>query len=348
MASSGLGWQRPPGTAPPRRVGESHRAVGKRASRQRQDIARTLPGHCQDIARTLPSGETLPRQQKDSSGAGDGPMTPPQAVQQYAQHHAQQAQPTAHAQPHGKKRAADTTLESEQRLSKRFDLLNLGNYSPPSPLLSPPAFSHAAVDTNGTRLYIPVPGSHDAAPAPNASPSRPKPLPPVPQKKRSTRPPHFPPSAKPPRSPVLRPISPDMHIDDTPHRIYIHDLAAELSDLSSDEETPIFLPDIEKHLAKIPRHVLMGEEELKATRDNQLVVYGVPSSLTVPEEQDRVRRAIAEARERIRARGVGGMEGGSRGSTAGGDPGRRTERPPEVPSMDTGHEYEDGDAMDID
>lgn len=35
-----------------------------------------------------------------------------------SQHHA-----TA---PHGKKRAADAPLESEQRLSKRFDLLNLG------------------------------------------------------------------------------------------------------------------------------------------------------------------------------------------------------------------------------
>lgn len=28
--------------------------------------------------------------------------------------------------PHGKKRAADGALDGEQRLSKRFDLLNLG------------------------------------------------------------------------------------------------------------------------------------------------------------------------------------------------------------------------------
>lgn len=33
--------------------------------------------------------------------------------------------PPRHA-PHGQKRAAETSLEPEQRLSKRFDLLNLG------------------------------------------------------------------------------------------------------------------------------------------------------------------------------------------------------------------------------
>jgi hypothetical protein len=30
--------------------------------------------------------------------------------------------------PHGKKRPAEASLEGEQRLSKRFDLLNLGTY----------------------------------------------------------------------------------------------------------------------------------------------------------------------------------------------------------------------------
>jgi hypothetical protein len=90
-----------------------------------------------------------------------------------------------------------------------------------------------------------------------------------------------------------------MQVEDTPHRVYIHDLSAELSDIESDEENPIFLPDIEKHISKIPMHILAGPE-LKPTKDNQLVLYNVPSSLTVPEEQDRVRRAIVEARARIR------------------------------------------------
>ena len=90
-----------------------------------------------------------------------------------------------------------------------------------------------------------------------------------------------------------------MQIEDTPHRVYIHDLAAELSDIESDEDTPIFLSDIEKHLSKIPKHVLMGPEP-KANENNQMVVYNVPASLSVPEERDGVRKAIVEARRRIR------------------------------------------------
>ena len=44
-----------------------------------------------------------------------------------------QSQPTSQAAQsalHGKKRAADGELEGEQRLSKRFDLLNLGTSRP--------------------------------------------------------------------------------------------------------------------------------------------------------------------------------------------------------------------------
>ncbi|KAH3948136.1 hypothetical protein HBH53_105740 [Parastagonospora nodorum] len=171
--------------------------------------------------------------------------------------------------PHGIKRSAESSLENEQRLSKRFDLLNL-------------------VDNNGTRLYIPVPGSTDAH-----SPRRADAVPTahplaatLPLTKR----------ARTPRSPRA---SDTMDVEDTPHRVYIHDLAAELSDIESDEENPIFLPDIEKHLSKIPKHVLLGPEP-KSNEHNQMVLYNVPASLTVPEERDGVRKAIVEARQRIR------------------------------------------------
>jgi anthranilate phosphoribosyltransferase len=90
-----------------------------------------------------------------------------------------------------------------------------------------------------------------------------------------------------------------MEVEDSPHRVFIHDLAAEFSDIESDEENPIFLPDIEKHLSKIPQHVLMGPEP-KTNEHNQMVLYNVPTSLTVPEAQDNVRKAIVEARQRIR------------------------------------------------
>lgn len=148
------------------------------------------------------------------------------------------------------------------------------------------------VDQNGTRLYIPVPGSTDATlPRPSSDPvATPHPLAAtIPLTKRERKP-------RPPRS-----SSDDMEVEDTPHRVYIHDLAAELSDIESDEENPIFLSDIEKHLSRIPKHVLLGPEP-KPTEHNQMVLYNVPASLTVPEEQDNVRKAIVEARQRIRAK----------------------------------------------
>ncbi|KAH7399582.1 hypothetical protein BKA66DRAFT_406606 [Pyrenochaeta sp. MPI-SDFR-AT-0127] len=174
--------------------------------------------------------------------------------------------------PHGIKRAADSSLEHEQRLSKRFDLLNL-------------------VDDNGTRLYFGVPGSSNASvsrtPANLNATSHSSAAALLNRKReRKSRPP---------------PADDAMPIDETPHRVYIHDLDAELSDIESDEDTPIFLPDIEKHLSKIPRHVLLGPEP-KSTEDNQLVLYNVPASLSVPEEHDNVRKAIVEARQRIRAK----------------------------------------------
>jgi hypothetical protein len=97
-----------------------------------------------------------------------------------------------------------------------------------------------------------------------------------------------------------------MHLDDTKHKVYIYDLDAELSDSesSSDEGKLVFLPDIEKHLrgTRIPPRVLANSEGELAGNNLQLVLYSVPSSLTVPEEQDSVRRAIVETRARARAR----------------------------------------------
>ncbi|KAJ4287328.1 hypothetical protein N0V90_012726 [Kalmusia sp. IMI 367209] len=186
-------------------------------------------------------------------------------------------QPSRRPPPHGKKRAADTSLESEQRLSKRFDLLNL---------------------ENGTRLYVPIAGSSDPALNAQIAKHHPKPTPiPTALETKRTR-------ERPRRRP---PPSDDcMQVEDTPHRVYIADLDAELSDIESDEDNPIFLQDIEKHLAKIPKHVLVGPEP-KPTKDNQVVLYNVPSSLTVPEAQDSVRKAIVEARARVRERQANGM-----------------------------------------
>lgn len=142
-----------------------------------------------------------------------------------------------------------------------------------------------------------------------------------------------------------------MEVEDTPHRVYISDLSAELSDIESDEENPIFLSDIEKHLSKIPTHVLRGPEPTP-TQHNQMVLYNVPTSLTVPEEQDNVRKAIVETRQRIRDRQVNPVTepasvfaARSSTSTSPTTPTPLSTMYSNIPPVQAA---EEGDAMDID
>ncbi|KAL8957310.1 MAG: hypothetical protein Q9183_006096, partial [Haloplaca sp. 2 TL-2023] len=115
-----------------------------------------------------------------------------------------------------------------------------------------------------------------------------------------------------------------MQLDDTKDKVYIHNLAAELLEIESDEDKPLFLPDIEKKLSKIPRSVLIGRNP--PTMNTQMVLYNVPSSLSVPKEHDNVRRAIIDSRARsmekqvheqqaAQEKGVRDIQGGSK--TAG-------------------------------
>ena len=88
-----------------------------------------------------------------------------------------------------------------------------------------------------------------------------------------------------------------MQLDDTKGKVYIHSIEDEIAEIE-DEEKMIFLPDIEKKLGKIPQYLLTGD--LRPTAENQMVLYGVPASLSVPEEKDNVRKAIIESRTRAR------------------------------------------------
>ena len=94
-----------------------------------------------------------------------------------------------------------------------------------------------------------------------------------------------------------------MQVDDSKFRVWVHNLDDELSDSESDDGKLVFLPNIEKHLreSRIPASILANSEgELAGNK--QIVLYSVPSSLSVPEEQDSVRKAVLEARARVRAR----------------------------------------------
>ena len=89
-----------------------------------------------------------------------------------------------------------------------------------------------------------------------------------------------------------------MQIDDTKDKVYIYNLDQELADIEGQEDKLVFLPDIEKKLGKIPKSLLTGHSQPSA--NTQMVLYNVPSSLTVAPEKDNVRRAIIETRARAR------------------------------------------------
>lgn len=94
-----------------------------------------------------------------------------------------------------------------------------------------------------------------------------------------------------------------MQVDDTPNRVYIHDLDEELAGMESDEEKLVFLPDIEKKLSRIPRQVLTGIKP-DEHEGQELVLYQVPKSLTFDADHDSVRKAIVDTRQRAREKAV--------------------------------------------
>ncbi|KAL8393317.1 hypothetical protein RB595_003195 [Gaeumannomyces hyphopodioides] len=188
----------------------------------------------------------------------------------------------------GHKRKAETQEAHNERLSKRLSLLNL--------------------EKNGQKLYVPV--ENPAVRLPTSPPRRlaaRAPTPPSPAPTPSTSPISEPVVAADSRYPVA-PAAQDamMQLDDSKYKVYIYNMDDELSsDSEPDEAKLVFLPDIEKHLRKSrvsmippavppnPQGELVGKE---------LVLYSVPSSLSVPQEHDSVRKAIIDARTRARAR----------------------------------------------
>ncbi|KAF4548277.1 Hypothetical protein D9617_29g006530 [Elsinoe fawcettii] len=127
----------------------------------------------------------------------------------------------------------------------------------------------------------------------------------IPVQPASTPPHHLSPSPAP--SPDPGTGTDTMAIDDTPSRIYIHDLAAELSSLPPDSSTEslIFLPDIERRLNRIPSFLLRPDKEEK--QGKELVLYHTDPS-PGKGEGDIVRRAIEETRRRKREELESGRE----------------------------------------
>lgn len=194
-----------------------------------------------------------------------------------------------------RKRKAEDKPENNERLSKRMSLLNLGTsppINPPPPTTpQPPLTPLPPTEQSGAKLYVPVESQH---PNPSLSPTAYR----LPTPNASS-------------SPSTSGGDEMMALDDTKYKVYIRNLDDELT--SSEDESPeaatdnliINLPDIQKHLRdnRIPPSVLRSGPP-PAALDKQLVLYRVPSSLTIPEEQDSVRKAILEARARLRGERV--------------------------------------------
>ena len=182
------------------------------------------------------------------------------------------------AEVEGRKRPADeSSLNDDQRFTKRFNLLSIGT-SLGTPrckdaVLRGIADNDARNGNGNSNLYIPVNNPAAAQSAVNSARDA--------QQTAST--------------------DELMQVDDTRDRVYIHDLDAELEGTEEEDAKLIFLPDIEQRLSKIPKQILLDPRE----REHQeLVLYGTPKSLTVEEDRDAVRKAIIEARQRAHDKAV--------------------------------------------
>jgi hypothetical protein len=90
-----------------------------------------------------------------------------------------------------------------------------------------------------------------------------------------------------------------MPVDETPSKVYIHDLAAEIAQIEAEEPKDMFLLDIDKRVSALPAKLFQNS---RPDPNTQLVLYREPSSISIPEEEDAVRKAIIEARKRVRER----------------------------------------------
>ena len=137
-------------------------------------------------------------------------------------------------------------------------------------------------------------------------------------------------------------------MDDTKDKVYIYNLDDELRAVDEGEEKLVFLPDIDRKLNKIPKSLLRGHGQPLA--NSEVVLYRVPSSLSIPQEHDNVRKAIIESRARARQRQLDDAKPVQDGITTPAAPMNglmHQERHQEHHSVSAGEDYDDVDAMDL-
>ncbi|KKA26225.1 hypothetical protein TD95_000034 [Thielaviopsis punctulata] len=218
------------------------------------------------------------------------PSSPPQHQQPMMNQNLVQPQQSLPSRQ--KRKREDSTAHSNERLSKRLSLLNLGT----SVVLAPrrrssTLYSVSESERTGPKLYVPVEAPAGSAPVSTSAPVS-----------RSSASASASASAFASTSTSHSDLSDRMEMDDSKHKVYIYNIDDELSSSESEPEDGriMFHPDIQRHLmaTRIPPTVKVSPEGELAGM--QLVLYREPTALTVPESQDSVRRAVIEARKRIR------------------------------------------------
>jgi hypothetical protein len=130
-----------------------------------------------------------------------------------------------------------------------------------------------------------------------------------------------------------------MPIDETKDRIVIHDLAAEIAEIEAAEPKTMFLPDIDRKVSAIPQTLLQNQSG--NTNNTQMILYEVPSSISVPKEADAVRKAIIAARARAREKQARELEKADIAFAISHKDGDQTS------AQQESHNMFDPDAMDI-
>jgi hypothetical protein len=87
-----------------------------------------------------------------------------------------------------------------------------------------------------------------------------------------------------------------MLLDDTKHTTYIHSLDQELAESDPPNDGLVILP-LAARMMSMPKSILPDS----SSKGKELVLYTEPTSLTVPQDKDTVRKAILESRARARA-----------------------------------------------
>ncbi|KAI2817132.1 hypothetical protein CBS63078_10689 [Aspergillus niger] len=92
-------------------------------------------------------------------------------------------------------------------------------------------------------------------------------------------------------------VHPDtMLLDDTKDIIYIHDLDRELEDIEQKDNGLEIFPGVADRMSTIPKLLVANT----TSPCNELVLYTEPTSLSIPKEDDNVRKALIATRERAR------------------------------------------------